>query len=348
MTISSRSDPENTPSVSVVIPAYNAARYIGQALDSLHAQSLTDYEVIVVNDGSTDRDELEQVLRSHPLSIIYLTQPNRGVSAARNAAINVARGKFYAQLDADDQWTPDYLAVQLGILSANPEAALVYPNAMIISDSTDEELEYMSINPSEGEVTFQSLVRRTCTVMTCVTARMSVIRDVGMFDEGLRTCEDFDLWLRLTKNDARIIYHRRPLALYRRRQGSLSSDRAWMSRHILTVLAKCARTLNLTAVEAQAVDEELVRVRAKLRVYEGKRALRAGGTGAALVHFKAANEYLRSRKLQVVMFLLRHLPNVAVWSFATRERLRTFQRDRHLAGIDEPRMSSTEAFRASQ
>src|SRR5829696_8011365 len=102
MIISSNSN----PAVTVVIPAYNAARYIGQALDSIKAQTVSDYEVIVVNDGSDDREELERVLHSHPLSIVYLSQENRGVSAARNAAIRVARGKFYAQLDADDQWTP--------------------------------------------------------------------------------------------------------------------------------------------------------------------------------------------------------------------------------------------------
>src|ERR1043166_9934859 len=90
-------------------------------------QTFTEYEVILVNYGSDDRDELEQILDSHPLPVIYLSQENKGVSAARNAAIKIARGKYYAQLDADDQWTPDYLKVQLAILAQNPEVALVYP-----------------------------------------------------------------------------------------------------------------------------------------------------------------------------------------------------------------------------
>src|ERR1044071_262623 len=115
MTISTHSDARNTPAVTVVIPAYNASRYIGQALDSVLAQTFSDYEAIVVNDGSSDRDELEQILRSHPLPVVYLSQENKGVSAARNAAIRIAKGEFYAQLDADAQWTPDYLQVQLGI-----------------------------------------------------------------------------------------------------------------------------------------------------------------------------------------------------------------------------------------
>src|SRR5678815_330847 len=130
-----------TPAVTVVIPAYNSARYIKQTLDSIKAQTFTDYEVIVVNDGSADHEELEQILSSHALSIIYISQENKGVSAARNAAIKVGRGEFYAQLDADDQWTPEYLEVQLGILNDNPDVTLVYPNATIIGDGSTSGLE---------------------------------------------------------------------------------------------------------------------------------------------------------------------------------------------------------------
>ena len=79
------------PTVTVVIPSYNNARYIGQTLDSIKAQTFTDYEVIVVNDGSEDREELERVLESHPLPIVYISQENKGMSAARNAAIRSAR-----------------------------------------------------------------------------------------------------------------------------------------------------------------------------------------------------------------------------------------------------------------
>src|SRR6185369_9743326 len=237
MIISSREVERNqkAATVSVVIPAYNSARYITQALDSVKAQTFSDYEVIVVNDGSDDRDELEAQLASHSLQIIYISQDNKGVSAARNAAINVASGEFYAQLDADDQWLPNYLQVQLAFLADNPEVALVYPNATIIGDVAGVELEFMKISPSEGEVTFESLIRERCLVMTSVTARIDAIREAGMFDENLRSCEDFDLWLRMVKNGARLAYHRQQLVLYRRHERSLSSDRVWMTRHLLAV-----------------------------------------------------------------------------------------------------------------
>src|ERR1043165_8774191 len=172
MTISTQKRTQN-PAVTVAIPAYNSAHYISQTLDSIKAQTFSDYEVIVVNDGSDDRVELERAIESHPLPVIYLSQENKGVSAARNAAIRVARGEFYAQIDADDQWLPNYLEVQLGILKRQPEVTLVYPNATIVRDDDAEVgLEFMEISPSEGEVSFESLVRQECVVMTSVTARI--------------------------------------------------------------------------------------------------------------------------------------------------------------------------------
>lgn len=342
MIISADSNVREAPAVTIVIPAYNAARYIGQTLDSVKAQTFSDYEVIVVNDGSNDQAELEQILQHHPLPIIYLAQENKGVSAARNAAIKIAKGKFYAQLDADDQWTPDYLEVQLGILSDNPDVALVYPNATIIGDGLDGGLEFMKITPSEGEVNFESLVRQKCTVMTCVTARMSAIREAGMFDESIRSCEDFDLWLRIVKNGGRIIYHRRILVLYRRHEGSLSSDRVWMVRNLLAVFEKSAGTFDLTPAERKILTEEISSNRATLELFEGKRALSSRGTGVALVHFEKANEDLRSPKLTLVIFFLRHLPRLVVWAFAARERLLTKESVK-LAGFDDPWATSSEA-----
>lgn len=326
------------PAVTVVIPVYNSAQYIAQALDSVQAQTFSDYEVIVVNDGSSDSEELERVLQSHPLPIIYLSQENKGVSAARNAAIRIARGEFYAQLDADDQFTPDYLAVQLGILEQNPDVALVYPSATIIGDGSESGVDFMKLSPSEGEVNFETLVRQECTVMTCVTARMSAIRAAGLFDEDLRSCEDFDLWLRIVKNVGRIIYHRQPLALYRRHAGSLSSDRVWMMRHLLAVFEKCARTLTLTRSEQKTLKEQISLNRSLLHLFEGKRALSTRRAEDALADFQRANHHLRSKKLKLMIFMLRYAPQLAMRVFTARERLLTRQPDNELSGIDQPRI----------
>jgi GT2 family glycosyltransferase len=341
MTMSTDNLPGKTPAVTVVIPVYNSARYLGQALDSLQAQTFKDFEVIVVNDGSDDREELESVLKSHPLSVTYISQENKGVSAARNAAIRIARGEYYAQLDADDQWTPDYLEVQLGILKDKPDVTLVYPNATIIGEGATSGLEFMKVSPSEGEVNFESLVRQKCVVMTCVTARMSAIREAGMFDESIRSCEDFDLWLRILQNGGRIVYHRKPLVLYRRHEGSLSSDRVWMTRNLLGVFEKCAATFQLIPAERKVLDQNINDQRAMLNLFEGKHALHAGNSSAALASFQKANEHLRRPKLSAVIFLLRYVPGLVSWVFTTRERSLAKQPDHKLTGIDKPRTPSS-------
>ena len=98
--------------VSIIIPAYSAARFIGAALDSVFAQTFRDYEVVLVNDGSPDTRELEEVLKPYEGKIEYIVQENRGLSGARNTGIRAARSEFVAFLDADDIWEPNYLQRQ--------------------------------------------------------------------------------------------------------------------------------------------------------------------------------------------------------------------------------------------
>lgn len=328
---------KTAPAASIVIAAYNASAFIQQTLDSVLAQTFTDYETIVVNDGSVDTPELERILESHPLPIVYISQQNKGVSAARNAGIKVAKGKFYAQLDSDDQWEPDYLAVQVRFLTEHPDIGLVYPNAIIFGESSDVGLEYMKICPSEGEVSFESLIEERCIVLTCVTARMSVIRSVGMFDEALRSCEDFDLWLRIIKNGGRISYHRQVLARYRRHHGSLSSDRVWMTSNLLAVMEKTAKRSDLTDSEREILSKQLAFRQTSLQLFQGKHALGLGDATVALKRLEEANRSLRSLKLSVAVLLLRYWPKLPIWAFAARERFLARRQEHVLAGIDTPR-----------
>ena len=329
----SRAEP---PAVSIVIAAYNSSRYIRETLDSILAQTYGNYEVIVVNDGSDDTTELEQILEAHPLSIIYISQQNKGVSAARNAGIKMASGEFYAQLDADDQWEPDYLAVQVRFLNEHTDIALVYPNAIIFGDSSDVGLEYMKICPSEGEVSFESLVEERCVVLTCVMGRMAVIKAVGMFDEDIRSCEDFDLWIRIIQHGGRITYHREIIARYRRHEGSLSSDRVWMTTNLLAVLQKLAKRSDLSDSETSVLRRQITSRQTMLRLFQGKHALGLGETTLALQRFEEANQDLRSPKLSMVICLLRYSPRLLIWMFGARERY-WFRRRHVLAGIDNPR-----------
>ncbi|HEX8749387.1 MAG TPA: glycosyltransferase family A protein [Pyrinomonadaceae bacterium] len=312
---------ERVPAVSVIMPAYRAAGYINDALDSVFAQTFTDFEVIVVNDGSPDTEELERVLEPYRDRIVYIRQENKGVSAARNAAIGVSRSPFIAQLDPDDLWEPEYLAVQMETLERDPSIDVLYPNALVFGDMPEAGREFMEVAPSEGEVTFESLVMQRCTVMTCVTARREMVLRAGLYDESLNCSEDFDLWLRIIKAGGRIHYHRRVLVRYRRHRGSLSSDPLWVCENALRVLDKFERNISLTDVEREALERARTRFRATHSFYRGKRAFTEGDTKTAIECLRQANIFFRSRKTAVVLLLLRLAPQLLLRTYDLRDRL---------------------------
>ena len=314
-------DQTGSPLVSVIVPAYDVAKFIGEALNSALAQSFTDYEVIVINDGSPDTPELERTLLPYMPRIVYLKQDNRGVSAARNAGIKAARGSLIAFLDGDDVWLPNYLEVQVKRIQADPSIDVLYPNVQMFGDSTSEVgEEFMTICPSNGEVTFERLVRQECNVSNCSIARKETIVRAGMFDESLRSVEDFDLWLRVIKGGGRIVYHRDVLARYRRRQGSLTADPIWLSEHVLTVLGKVKHREDLTASELTTVENCYEHFHALLHLHQGKHAFFSGDTEGAIKGLTEANRFFRNRKTSVTLMMLRLAPRLLLRAYELRDR----------------------------
>jgi hypothetical protein len=311
---------EAAPVVSVIMPAYNVSQFIGEALESVFAQTFKDFEVIVINDGSPDTAELERVLAPHRERIRYIEQENRGVSAARNTGIRAARGTFVAHLDPDDLWEPDYLAAQLAELERDPSIDVLYPDALIFGDAPEAGRRFMDWCQSEGEVTVESLFAERCHVMCSVTARRETLLRVGLFDEGLRCSEDFDLWLRVLKAGGRISYQRRSLARYRRRDASHTADAAWLSASLLGVLDKAERTFDLVPAEVEALRGMRERVTADAALQEGKRAFFRGDAAAAVARIRDANAHFKSRRLALVLLLMRLAPNLLRRAHDARER----------------------------
>lgn len=309
-----------TPAVSVVVPAYNCAAYIAEALDSVFAQTFRDFEVVVVNDGSPDTQELERALEPYRERIVYLRQENRGVSAARNTGIRTARASLVAFLDADDLWEPFYLEDQVAAMHAEPALAARYPNTLIFGDVPQAGKTFMEVNPSEGEADIEALLTQRCTVGNSVTARREAVIGAGLFDEELKRSEDFDLWLRILARGGRLGYTRRVLARYRRYAGSLSSDHVEMASDILRVLDKAERTLELSDAQRAVLSRERERFRAGLRLQEGKRAFFRGDARAALDALGEANRYLHSRKLSIAMLLIRVAPGLLLRAYDLRDR----------------------------
>jgi len=310
----------SSPMVSVIMPAYLVTKYIGEAITSVLNQTFTDYEIFVVNDGSPDTAELELALSPFRNRIVYSSQPNSGCSAARNAALREARGKYIALLDGDDLWEPDYLSVQVALLEANPAIDVLYPDALIFGDTPDAGKTFMEVLPSNGEVTTEALVTQRCTVMISVTAKRETVVRAGMFDERLMGSEDFDLWLRILHCGGQIAYHRRMLVHYRRRPDSLSADPVRMCQQILKVLEYAEARNNLTKTESDALRQQIRRFRALASFHEGKRDLFAGNTLSAISKLRNANIFLRSPKISLALMILRTSPQLLLQAYKFRHR----------------------------
>src|SRR5579872_6391964 len=278
------------PLVSVVIPAYLVTPYIATTLDSVLAQTFQDFEIIVVNDGSPDSEQLEKVLEPYRSRIIYLRQENQGPSSARNTGIHKSRGEYIALLDADDLWNPEHLAAQLTVLKTDPSADMIYADARIFGDGPESGRTVMELCPSQGEVTFERLVTRQCVVHICVCLiRRNILFRAGLFDPAFRAAEDADLWLRIVMHGGRICYQKRVLGQYRRRGDSLSADPVPMIESYLNVLAKTALAPNLSATQREVIEEQILRERMQLELEKGKRAFRAGDAAGAMTYLSRAN-----------------------------------------------------------
>ena len=313
----------SNPQVSIIMPSYNVAPYISEALNSVFAQTYSEFEIIVINDGSPDTPELKEALAPYLEKVIYVEQENKGLPGARNVGLQIARSKLIAQLDPDDAWFPNFLDVQLGIMCKRPSLDVLYSDAVIFGGSADDGRTLMELSPSSGKVTFESLVSQRCTVFTCVTANRHALIRAGGYDQQLAASEDFDIWLRVAKTGGQIDYNPQILARYRRRPDSLSADPVRMYNSILQVLEKAEVSLHLTPGELQAVTETKAKFRAFQHLNEGKVLLRAGDTSLAINHLSKANSHFNQVRLSVFIQLLRIAPRIAKFAFCTKERLWT-------------------------
>jgi glycosyltransferase involved in cell wall biosynthesis len=308
------------PAVSVIVPAYNVSEYIAAALDSVRAQTFGDYEIIVVNDGAPDTVELERALAPYLPDIVYLKQENRGLSGARNTGIRAARAPFIALLDGDDLWEPNFLDAMLKEMQRDQSLDVLYSDALYFGDMPEAGRTFMELHPSSGEVSVEGLLNEQCNVVCCVVARREIMLRAGLFDESLRSSEDFDMWLRILKAGGRIAYLRQPLMRYRRHRASLSSDPVWMCQHILQVLDKAERTLDLTLAEREALQRQQRRYGAELKFNEGKRAFFRGDTKAAIESLTTANALSPNRKTALALRLLRLAPRALLRAYHLRDR----------------------------
>jgi glycosyltransferase involved in cell wall biosynthesis len=189
-----------SPTVSVVIPTRNRAQYIGEAIESVLAQTYSDYEIIVVDDGSTDRtaEFLTPYIKNN--GVRYERQDALGVSAARNHGVKLARGRFIAFLDSDDIFLSSKLGKQMALFTRDPELGFVHCNFSKFDDR-GSNLGVRDTSRHQGWIYPQTLQEWSVLMaMPCMLVRKDVFENVGGFDEQMSWAEDMDLWRRIARN----------------------------------------------------------------------------------------------------------------------------------------------------
>ena len=181
-------------SVSVVIPTFNRRHTIERALDSVIGQSFAAQEIILVDDGSTDQTALV-MQQSYP-DLTVVTQANKGVSAARNAGITLAGSEWIALLDSDDEWLPNKLQTQVEALTASPDLKVCHTEEIWIRNG--KRVNQMKKHQKHGGWIFDKCLPLCAMSPSTIVIHKSVFDEVGLFDETLPACEDYDMWLRIS------------------------------------------------------------------------------------------------------------------------------------------------------
>lgn len=222
------------PLVSVIIPNYNHAHYVSDAINSVLAQEYRNYEIIVVDDGSTDNSREVVTTFGEPVQYIY--QENAGLSAARNTGITSSKGSLIGVLDADDMYEPDCFGTLVPALQDNPDADGIYCGYQFV-DHANNLLPQIEARPVAHDTLYDALLDGNFFVPESILLRRYVYDNVGLFDESLRACEDWDVWLRVTKQ-YKIMHSSKILTRHRILPRSMSTDPLRMLTGRLAVLKK--------------------------------------------------------------------------------------------------------------
>lgn len=222
------------PKVTVVIPAHDQAQYIGRAIQSVLSQTFTDFEVIVVDDGSTDNTSSVVHAFEDP-RLQYVFQKNQGLSSARNTGINLGRGELLSFLDSDDEFLPNKLETLLQELSEHETAGLIAGQAIPVNER-GERVGAIFDRPFPDPVELL-LLGNPIHVGSVLVSREWQDK-VGLFDEGLNSYEDWDMWLRLAHAGCPMLWVDRPVSLYRFHLAQMTREGDTMTRASFAVLNK--------------------------------------------------------------------------------------------------------------
>lgn len=243
------------PLISVIIPTYNRAAWLKEAIDSVLSQTAQRIELMIVDDGSTDHTH--EWTAGYGEQLHYLYQDNQGVSSARNLGIRSSHGKYIALLDSDDLWLPDKLTRQIAIMEQQPDVQLCHTEEIWIRRG-------VRVNSKKKHQKYGGYIFPYCLPLcvispSSVMVRRTLFDEVGYFDETLPACEDYDLWLRITKTYS-VHFIETPLIVKRGGHTDQLSQKYWgIDRFRIQSLEKLLQSGDLTSEQYAQTLQELRR-----------------------------------------------------------------------------------------
>lgn len=272
--------------ISVIIPTYNRGWIIKEAIDSVLTQNYPDFELIVVDDGSTD--DTQNILAEYKSRIRILQQDNKGVSAARNYGIDKAGGDYIAFLDSDDIWLQNKIITQVNFFKQDPSSLICQTEEIWVRNG--KRVNPKKYHKKYSGIIFEKTLPRCLVSPSAVMIKKSLIKEVGGFDETLPACEDYDLWLRIS---CRYPVHLIPAPLIIKRGGHSDqlSANPGLDKYRIIALQKILETGSLTRAQYQAAFEIL---KQKCSVYAGG-CLKRGKKKEAALYQQLAKNYRLSK-----------------------------------------------------
>lgn len=306
------------PLVSIIVPAFGLAHLVGETIESIITQSISDWEAIIIDDGSPD--DVAGAVQPYLADprIRFLSTDNGGLPTARNRAIAEARAPLLALLDGDDLWERDYLAQMMAAMDADAELGFVTCDATYFGASRDGH-RFSLYAPQEAPLTLDRVLRRSFNVYGGSMIRREAIDAVGGFRAELRSAEDFDLWVRILGRKWRGGYVDAPLARYRRRAQSMSRETERLLHAEIDVYTRAEADL---AGRPEADTARLMREQAsrELAVVQGEAMVLRGQVRAGLKRLRDGEPWRGSLKWSLAMPVLT-IPGLARPLLAARERM---------------------------
>jgi len=246
--------------ISVIIPTFNRRYVLHRAIESVVNQTRPPIEIIVVDDGSTDGTR-DWLVNTFPL-VKYIYQDNKGVSSARNRGIEVSKGSWVSFLDSDDEWMPTKLEEQESYIIENPEIKFCHTNEIWIRNGV--RVNQMKKHQKYGGDIFEKCLDICRISPSSVLIKKDVFDDIGLFDESLRVCEDYDMWLRYTSRFSVLFLDRQLIIKYGGHSDQLSRVNSGIERYRIRSLENLLNSNIISEVQSRHARDQLV---IKLKIY---------------------------------------------------------------------------------